>query len=288
MAREIEQLKLEVLQSLDNSHQVASSAERVAHDAAGLLGEQTDQLVRIDNKVEAIGDGLQKANDTLKKMKMFRSPFGFTGKAKKYAFIFESKYGVADWSGQLRKRRRLYPAYRERFVALFKNRLYCYTDSSHLMQETDIIDLANAQVIGVDEKLKITIKASLPVPCKHVFKCANEKEYQGWLLVLNPNSRPLERRPTLQRNKLYYSLDCKFDEKPVPQQTEESPETDVFDAKVDAKLDQLHRQLNNLGIASHQIGQRIEEQQRVLGGLDTAINNKSDMMNASLTKMKRT
>ena len=109
MAQHIETMKREAIESLNQTQQVLESTEEVAKNANAMLEEQTEQLVRVDAKVEVVGAGLHKANEIVKKMHLFRSPFGFTGKAKKYAYIFESKYGVADWSGPVRKRRRFYP-----------------------------------------------------------------------------------------------------------------------------------------------------------------------------------
>lgn len=179
--------------------------------------------------------------------------------------------------------------YRERFVALFSRTLYCYTDSSHLMVETDIIDLKEAAVNGQQDKLKIVIKTAYPSSTKHVFRCANEKEFKGWMLALGPQPSSVSKQHTLARNKLYYSLDYKFDEESTPQQTgKQNPETDTFDAIVDGKLDGLHRHLNNLGIASQHINQRIAEQGRILDGLDPSLDATNDQMQNSLTKMKRT
>lgn len=108
-AEDVQRLREKLLQSLNNTEQDLLSANTIARNSCKLVEEQNEQLVRIEKTVQSVGDGLERANATLKKMKMFRSPFGFSGKAKKYAYIFESKYGVADWSGPLRKRRRLYP-----------------------------------------------------------------------------------------------------------------------------------------------------------------------------------
>lgn len=191
----------------------------------------------------------------------------------------------------LRKRRRFYPMYRERFVALFKRTLYCYTDSSHLMIETDVINLENAQVEANAEKLRITI--FVPDSKKHVFKCASENDFKGWTLALNPETPMRDRRPTLERRQLYYSLNYKVDEEATPQQlggglsSETETSVDPFDKAVDSKLEELNQHLNTLGIASQQIGQRIQEQARMLDGLDSAVDKQSENMQNSLTKMKR-
>ena len=178
-------------------------------------------------------------------------------------------------------------------MALFKTTLYCYTDSSHLMLETDVIQLEGAQVEGNEEKLRITIRTHVSAgnTRKHVFKCPSEKEFKGWLMALNPATPMRDRKPTLERKQLHYSLEYKIDEEITPQQQSEvqSPETegDPFDKAVDSKLDELQKHLNSLGIASQQIGQRIEEQSRMLNGLDNSVDQKTEHMQNSLTKMKR-
>ena len=99
----------ELLEKLGTVNKLLELTEEVGNSTVHKLDEQEGQISRINDKVEDIGEGLDSAEGIIRRMKLFRSPFGLTGRAKKYAYVFRDRHGAnAEWSGPLRIRERTF------------------------------------------------------------------------------------------------------------------------------------------------------------------------------------
>ncbi len=305
---QIQKLQDESLATTERTMAQLGEAREVGLHTNDMLAVQGEQIDRIQSVLDKMHTDLDYSDQLMKKL---ASPFGFGGSVKQHAKTFERLHGgMAEWSGPMKKRGDVRRVYRERFFALLDSKLFYFVDALHVKRPKGVIELSGGAMLervaeSPGHKYEFRLRVVRPRPHAFLFQCSTDREYLGWLAVLERKVDPTSWRLS-KTNAASAAINVKAREAGMDvgdlglggprggggsgggssgsaqQQRYEDPAKAAasrFEAQLDANLDSISDMLADLGEIAQAQGNAVDLQTQKLDRVETSVDEANTRIN---------